>query len=101
MAAYNLNSISYSSESSDGGVQRQYFEPLIEQYTSFRKYSLNVCLVNIIFAVFYLYSNSILVFLAITEGSLYAFITEGLYWYLKEMVITVKVKLFDDILSAC
>lgn len=39
MAAYNLNSISYSSESSDGGVQRQYFEPLIEQYTFFRKYS--------------------------------------------------------------
>lgn len=42
-------------------------------------FPMNVCLVNIIFAVFYLYSNSILVFLAITEGSLYAFITEGLY----------------------
>lgn len=42
-------------------------------------FPMTVCLVNIIFAVFYLYSNSILVFLAITEGCLYAFITEGLY----------------------
>ena len=41
---------------------------------------MNVCMyVNMIFAMLYLYSNSIIVFLAETEAPLYIFVNEGLY----------------------
>ena len=81
-------------KSLDEGVQRQSFEPLIELYTFFLENTtiylwMYVCVVNMIFAMFYLYSNSIHVFLAETEDSFYVFVTEGLYWYLKEIVKTV------------